>query len=293
MGGKMGKRINHTGVRVVLLVLLVLISLVLTVNQGFTQDLSSILKELEAKYVKFEEEIKDMTTVQEMNVVTPEGEMVSEMQMLRKGEKFRMDTTIEMSQVPDMPEGMGEMKTIIIYDGKDTWMISSFTGKKKKLSGEVEKQYQRERNWWKLISEKAKIAGTEKVGKRDCYVVEIQEEEYPFTKLWLDKTNLVLIKGESKGTEGETILLICSDFKKIKGGWEMPYKTEIYADGELMSTSLIKSIKINKGLSDDLFDPKKVKIKRKGYGIREIMKEMMLEEAEDRLLEEAEEAIGR
>jgi len=286
----MGKRINHTGVRVVLLVL---ISLVLTVNQGFTQDLSSILKELEAKYVKFEEEIKDMTTVQEMNVVTPEGEMVSEMQMLRKGEKFRMDTTIEMSQVPDMPEGMGEMKTIIIYDGKDTWMISSFTGKKKKLSGEVEKQYQRERNWWKLISEKAKIAGTEKVGKRDCYVVEIQEEEYPFTKLWLDKTNLVLIKGESKGTEGETILLICSDFKKIKGGWEMPYKTEIYADGELMSTSLIKSIKINKGLSDDLFDPKKVKIKRKGYGIREIMKEMMLEEAEDRLLEEAEEAIGR
>ena len=286
----MTEKINNAGVK---MVLLVLISLVLTVNQGFTQDLSSILKELEAKYVKFEEEIKDMTTVQEMNVVTPEGEMVSEMQMLRKGEKFRMDTTIEMSQVPDMPEGMGEMKTIIIYDGKDTWMISSFTGKKKKLSGEVEKQYQRERNWWKLISEKAKIAGTEKVGKRDCYVVEIQEEEYPFTKLWLDKTNLVLIKGESKGTEGETILLICSDFKKIKGGWEMPYKTEIYADGELMSTSLVKSLKINKGLSDDLFDPKKVKIKRKGYGMREIMKEMMLEEAEDRLLEEAEEAIGR
>jgi len=36
-----------------------------------------------------------------------------------------------------------------------------------------------------------------------------------------------------------------------------------------------------------------VKIKRKGYGMREMMKEMMLEEAEDRLLEEAEEAIGR
>lgn len=286
----MTEKINCTGVRVVLLVL---VSLTLTVNQGFTKDLSSMLKELEAKYAKFEEEIKDMTTVQEMNVVTPEGEMVSEMQMLRKGEKFRMDTTIEMSQAPDMPEGMGEMKTIIIYDGKDTWMISSFTGKKKKLSGEVEKQYQRERNWWKSISEKAKIAGTEKVGKRDCYVVEIQEEEYPFTKLWLDKTNLVLIKGESKGTEGETILLICSDFKKIKGGWEMPYKTEIYADGELMSTSLVKSLKINKGLSDDLFDPKKVKIERKGYGMREMMKEMMLEEAEDRLLEEAEEAIGR
>jgi outer membrane lipoprotein-sorting protein len=203
-----------------------------------------------------------------------------------------MDTTIQMSQAPDMPEGMGEMKTIIIYDGKDTWMISSFTGKKKKLSGKDEKQYQRERNWWKLISEKAKLLGTEKVGKRECYVVEIEEEEYPFTKLWLDKRSLVLIKNESKGTEGEIILLIHSDLRKIKGDWEMPYKTEMYTDGELMATSLVKSIKINKGLSDDLFDPDKVKIKRKGFGM-EMMREMIREGAEDRLLEEVEEAIGR
>ncbi|MEE8179845.1 MAG: outer membrane lipoprotein-sorting protein [bacterium] len=286
----MGERINRAGVRVVLLAL---VSLTLAVNQGFTQDLSSIFKELEAKYAKFEEEIKDMTTVQEIKVVTSEGEMVSEMQMLRKGEKFRMDTTIQMSQAPDMPEGMGEMKTIIIYDGKDTWMISSFTGKKKKLSGKDEKQYQRERNWWKLISEKAKLLGTEKVGKRECYVVEIEEEEYPFTKLWLDKRNLVLIKNESKGTEGEIILLIHSDFRKIKGDWEMPYKTEMYTDGELMATSLVKSIKINKGLSNDLFDPNKVKIKRKGFGMHEMMREMIREGAEDRLLEEVEEAIGR
>ena len=285
----MTEKINHAGVKVVLLAL---VSLTLAVNQGFTKDLSSIFKELEAKYAKFEEEIKDMTTVQEIKVVTSEGEMVSEMQMLRKGEKFRMDTMVQMSQAPDMPEGMGEMKTIIIYDGKDTWMISSFTGKKK-LSGKDEKQYQRERNWWKSISEKAKLLGTEKVGKRVCYVVEIKDKEYPFTKLWLDKRNLVLIKNESKGTEGERILLIHSDFRKIKGDWEMPYKTEMYADGELMATSLVKSIKINKGLSDDLFDPDKVKIKRKGFGMREMMKQMMLEEAEDRLLEEAEEAIGR
>jgi len=273
----MTERINCTGVRVVLLVL---VSLTLAVSQGLTQDLSSILKEAEAKYAKFKEEIKDMTAVQEMKMVTSEGEMISEMEMLRKGEKFRMDTTIEMSQAPDMPEGMGETKTITIYDGKDTWMISPFMGKKK-LSGEEEKQYQRERNWWELISEKAKIAGTEKVGKRECYVVKIQEEEYPFTRLWLDKTNLVLIKGESKGTEGETILLVHSDFRKIKGDWEMPYKTEIYADGELMSTSLVKSLEINKGLSDDLFDPDKVMVKIKGFDIQEMMRKMMPQKEEE------------
>lgn len=261
-------------------VLLVLISLVLGVSQGLTQDLSSILKELEAKYAKFEEEIKDMTTVQEIEMVTSEGEMTSEMNMLKKGKKFRMDTTMQMSQAPDMPEGMGEMKTIIIYDGQDTWMISPFMGKKK-LSGEEEKQYQRERNWWELISEKAEIMGTEKVGKRECYVVEIEEEEFPFTKLWLDKKNLVLIKGESKGTKGETILLIHSDFKKIKGDWEMPYKSEIYVDGEPTTTFVVKSLEINKGLSDDLFDPDKVKVKGFRFKMPGIRRKMLLEKEKE------------
>ncbi len=273
----MGERINHTGVRVALLVL---ISLVLAVSQGLTQDLSSILKEAEVKYAKFEEEIKDMTIVQDMKMVTSEGEMTSEMKMLKKGNKFRMDTTMQMSQVPDMPEEMGGIETIIIYDGKDIWMISPFMGKKK-LSGEDEKQYQRERNWWELISEKAEIVGTEKVGKRECYMVEIEEEEeFSFTKLWLDKKNLVLIKSESKGTKEETILLIHSDFKRIKGDWEMPYKSEIYVDGELTTTFLVKSLEINKGLSDDLFDPDKVKVKMKGFNIQEMMRKMMLQKEE-------------
>lgn len=270
-----------------------LVSLIFGVSQGLAEDLSTIAKEAQARYAKFEKEVKDMTIVQE--TVMSEPKMTSQMKMLRKGEKFRMEVKIKM-QMPEeaeMPPGMGQMETIIIYDGKDTWMISSFTGKKKKLSGKDEKQYQRERNWWKLISEKAKLLGTKKIGKRECYVVEIEDKEYPFTKLWLDKKNLVLIKGESKGAEGEIILLIHSDFRKIKGDWEMPYKTEMYTDGELMATSLVKSIKINKGLSDDLFDPDKVKIKRKGFGMREMMKQMMREEAEDRLLEEVEEAIGR
>ncbi len=272
----MGERINCRGIRVIVLLLM---SLVLIVGQGFPQDLAGLLKELEAKYGKFEEEIKDMTTVLEMKMATPEGEMTSEMQMLRKGEKFRMDATMQTSQAPDIPEGMGQMKTIVIYDGKDTWMISSFTGKKK-LSSEEEKQYQKEKNWWELISEKAKIVGTEKVDKRECYVVEIAEdEEYPFTKLWLDKRNLVLIKGEGGGMEGEIILLINSDFKKIKGDWEMPYKTEMYADGKLMSTSLVKSLEINQGLSEDLFDPDKVKIK--GVNMQEMMRKMMLQKEEE------------
>jgi len=275
----MAKNINNAGVKTLLVALVIL---VLGLSRALTQDWSSILKQAQVKYAKFENEIKDMTIVQEMKVITPEGEMVSETKMLKKGEKFRMDTRMQAPETSEMPEGM---ETVAIYDGKDTWMISSFM-EKKKLSGEEKKQYEeernwwRERNWWELVSEKAKIVGTEKVDKRECYVVEMEEErESPFTKLWFDKKNLALIKYEVNGPKGETIALIQSDFRKIKGDWEMPYKTEFYTDGKLMSTSLVKSLEINKGVSDDLFDPNRVKIK--GFNIREMMKKRIPEKEEE------------
>jgi len=272
----MTERFNNPAVNVLLTAVVIL---VLGVNLGLAQDWSSILEQAEAKYAKFESEVKDMTIVQEMKMVTPEGEMVSEIKMLKKGEKFRMETKMEAPETPEMPEGMAGMETVVIYDGKDTWMISPFLGKKK-LSGEEEKQYQKERDWWKLVSEKAKIVGTEKVGERECYVVQMEEEkEFPFTRLWLDKKNLDLTKGESKRRKGETIVWIHSDFRKIKGDWKMPYKTEIYADGKLMSTSLVKTLEINQGLSDDLFDPAKVKIK--GFSIQEMKRKMMPEKEEE------------
>ena len=273
----MAERISNSKGRVLLLAF---VCLVLAAGQGLTVDVSSILEEAGAKYEKFGKEIKDMTIVQDMKMVTSEGEMTQEMKMLKKGNKFRMETTMEMPETSEVPEEMGGMEIIIIYDGEDTWMISPFMGKRK-LSREKEKQYQRERNWWELISEKAKIVGTEKVDKRECYVVEIEEEECPFTKMWVDRDNLVLIKGEIKGTEGETLLLLHSDFRKIKGDWEMPYKTEMYVDDKLTSTLLVKSLEVNKGLSDDLFDPDKVKVKIKGFKMLEMMREMKKEEEEE------------
>ena len=272
----MTERINDTGIK---LLIMILVSLALGVSHALAADWPSILKQGKAKYAKFEKEVKDMTIMQETKMVISEKdkkEMTSEMKILRKGEKFRMETKMQM---PDMPEAMGEMETVIIYDGEDLWMISSFLGKKK-LSDEEAHEYQTERNWWDLISEKAKIVGTEKVDKRECYVVETKEEkEFPFTRIWLDKKSLDLIKGERKQPKEETMLWVHSDFKKVKGDWEMPYKTEIYTGEKLVSTSLVKSLEINKGLSDDLFDPDKVKVK--GFDIQEMMKKMMQEEKEE------------
>ncbi|MHA1507015.1 MAG: outer membrane lipoprotein-sorting protein [Candidatus Asgardarchaeia archaeon] len=268
----MVKKINKVGV---IVVTIALVSLTLGVNQLLATDLSSVLEQTKEKYAKFGEEIKDMTIVQEMKMVTEEGEMTEEMKMFKKGKKFRIETTMRMPEVPDMPEEMA-LTNVIIYDGKNSWMISPFMGKQK-LPYEEGKEYQMGMDWWEFISEKTKVIGTEKIGERECYVVDAEEEEeLSFTRLWLDKENLALIKGESKEPEGETTVWIYSDFRKIKGNFEMPYKMEMYTDGKLMGILFIKSLEINKGLSDDLFDPDKVKIK--GFDMEEMMKKMMQEE---------------
>ena len=119
--------------------------------------------------------------------------------------------------------------------------------------------------------------GSEKVNGRDCFVVEVEEkEEFPFTRLWLDKKNLTMVKGESQASTGGKAVVLYSDFRKIKGDWEMAYKTQFFEDSRLVYTSVVKSLEINKGLSDDLFDPDKVEVK--GPDMEEMMKGMMEEE---------------
>lgn len=246
--------------KVVGVLVVVLLASILGVSQSVAADWATVLKEAKAKYAKFEKDVKDMTIVQEIKLIISDGIVTSEAKMLRKGQKFRMDTQIGM-RIPQAPKEMGKMETIIIDDGKDTWMISSLMGKMK-LSNEQGDIYRKDRNWWTIISDKAEIVGTEKIGDRECYVVLIKEpKKSPFTRIWLDKKNLVLVQAESKGSKGETMLVVSSDFKKIKGDWEWPYKTEIYANGKPMTTSRVKSLDINQGLSDDLFNPDKVKVK--------------------------------
>jgi outer membrane lipoprotein-sorting protein len=71
------------------------------------------------------------------------------------------------------------------------------------------------------------------------------------------------------------MVVIFSDLKKVKGQWEMPYKTEMYAKGKLMSTVVITALQVNKGIADDQFNADKVPVEKKGFGMGDMMKQMM------------------
>ena len=55
----------------------------------------------------------------------------------------------------------------------------------------------------------------------------------------------------------------------------MAYRVEIYRNNELMSTSLTKSLKVNTGPSDKLFNPDEVKVEGSNAQMQEMIRKAM------------------
>lgn len=238
---------------IIIVSVVALASSMFLVSQAYGADWSVILEKARARYANFERKIRDMVVVYNTETSPPQGKsMTSEMKVLKKGKRFRTESVIKMPQ--------GEMKNIVIYDGRDTWIVSPFAGKKKVPRGE-EKQYNTERDWREFLSERAEIIGTEQVDRQECYVVLTEtDDEHPFTKLWLDKKSLLLRRAEGDGPQGRTMRCEYSDFRRIIDDLEIPYRSEVYIGGELVFTHVVKSLDINTGLSDSLFDPDRIEI---------------------------------
>lgn len=231
---------------------------------------------IETKYKGFSTDVKDMelvmvTETEGMDEIGP-----TEVKMFTKGEKYRMETKMEMPEGSGMPAGMGNMDNVVIFDGKDLWSINQFTGKQK-LPADATAASKTRMTWWEDLPVKGKVIGSEKIGDKDCYIVEAWEEEKKDDKMkgWIDKASLLLIQMEFKGGDDKTFKTVSSNFKEVKE-WQMPYTTEVFVDGKLMSKTTIKTLEINKGLSDDLFDADKVKAKGQGMpgmpNIQDMMK---------------------
>jgi outer membrane lipoprotein-sorting protein len=264
--------------------LLVLLCLFLTVNV-FAITWEELKAQIEAKYGGFSDEIKDMEMLMEAETKGMEGmEDVgpSEIKMFKKGEKYRMEMKMNMPEGSGMPVGM---TNIMIFDGKDLWTVNQFTGKQK-LPADASASAKDRISWWEDMPENGKIIGSEKVGDKDCYVVESWNEDIDTSSIktdkkdkvkgWIEKGTLLLVQMEFQGAKGETFKVVNSNFKKVEK-WEMPYNTEVYADEKLISKTKIKTLNINKGLSDDLFDADKVSAGTPGMpGMKDMMKKFKI-----------------
>ncbi len=244
------------------ILIFVVVGLFIEARQSLSVNVQHLIKEAKTKYIRFEKTTEDMVILQQTTTSYSKREIVSELKLFKKREKWRLESAI-------VKPLLTEKKTILIYDGEDTWMVTSLG--KRKLTKEECSQTQVEGNWWDLTTEDAKIIGTESLNGQECYIIGFKEKDNPITKMWIDKKDLVLIKAEGIGQKDEVLVWKYSDFTEVGSNWKIPYKTEVYVNTEITSTVLIKSIEINKGLSNELFVPEK----EKDLKIFDILKEII------------------
>jgi outer membrane lipoprotein-sorting protein len=160
------------------------------------------------------------------------------MTLLRKGLKFRTEMNVQ------------GMTMITIFDGTDVWMVTPMGAQKMPMQMPMP-----DMGPGKAWPEDARLAGTETVSGRDCCVIEYKDPKNGApTRLWVDRKSPTAVKSETK-QGAETLVALFSDFRNVQGAYEMPYKCDMSSNGKPKGTLTIKSIKVNTGLADDLFNP--------------------------------------
>ena len=251
-----------------------LTALIMVQGPAQAMDIETLAKKAEEKRLEFQGKIKDLTIIQEAVSDLGQGQALTHVTLMTKGDKYRMENKTELPEGANVPQGMGKtMTTLAISDGKDAWVISPFTGKQK-LPPDDAARMKVGGYWWEPYIAGGKVTGTEKVDGRECYVVEMKDQEKsPFTKLWLATDTLVQVKAELKMGDGQTTVLHFSNFREVAPGFEIPYKTVSMVGDKVHSTVEVKEVKVNQDLADDLFDASKVEAPA-GPNMQELLKQM-------------------
>lgn len=208
-----------------------------------------ISRKLYDRCLGFNETIKDITLFMKMSNPSTEGSIVTESKLFQKRNKFRSEIMLEGTE----GEIADEFRTIIIDDGISVWIVNPVMGKSQIPPSESAKY----RGQWycsEYIPAQAEVVGSEKIGDKECWILVVLDEDADFTRLWIDKGSLSIMKLESESPDGEKTFSIFSDHRRIEGDFEIPFRTDIYAGEDLISTIVVDSFAVNTGLPDELFD---------------------------------------
>ena len=165
------------------------------------------------------------------------------------------------------------MTNIMVADGKDIWMVNGQTGKKKLNSESEAGENPSPFSWVDNINEKDVKATEETAEGRKCFVLYGTDKKNNKARWFIDKPSLVLLKYEGVNA-GKDVLLKNSDFKTFKG-YELPYKMEYQSNGKTIMTGVVKSVEVNKGVNDVIFNVDSIRQEELGKMDMQKMMEMM------------------
>ena len=227
--------------------LFVVVILSLFSSFAFPETAGEIIKRAIENSVKVQENIK-YVKINSSSVMEMQGrKMTVNSTISQKDKKIRIDAS---SSLPGTKE---EMESVMIYDGKTTWMITPMSGKQQTEGKAIGlNTITEEEEWWTKVGSDIELKGEEKIGGIDCFILEAKNAAEA-GKFWIGKNNLALVKATGEDAQNGKFEVISSEFKDVGFGWTMAYKTEMKTDKGVTMSNSVKSIDVNKGLKDDIF----------------------------------------
>ncbi len=212
-------------------------------------------------YKNFENEMNTLFINENMTISQDGQQMKMNIEIYKKADKSRVNITMISDLFP-------ELKSTVINDGNEAYLISSVAGKQK-LTEEEKTQYEFVKDffWWSAISsddEDFKIIGEEKIDGENCKILEYnypKDQAMEYEKIWITTKDYKLMRAESKSSE-DMVVITMSDYHAITDNYQIAYDMKIYTDGELITSVKIDSFAINTKLDDKIFNVDNVDIKQ-------------------------------
>ena len=203
--------------------------------------------------------VNDLAVTQEIVIVDPggSGQKVSGEQRLylKPPSKRRLETRLESARVVTLVNGS---RLVMQSDGK---AYEAPPGDRVRDRRDLIFPFQRSAQdllaQWQSHGIRTDVIHQVTHGGRAVTVIGATPDDRSLPSVWLDPEYGVvrLVTREETPAGLKRIELSLSDFRPMVGGVSYPYKQETLLDGRPLSVVSVKSVKVNSGLPDELFDP--------------------------------------
>jgi hypothetical protein len=234
-----------------------LLILLLAPSSAAAQDARTLLEQFLSKISAVS--VNDLAVTQEIVVVDPSGsgQKVSGEQhlYLKPPNKRRLETQLESSRVVTLVNGS---RLVMQRDGK---AYEAPPGDRMRdWRGPIflfQRSAQDLLAQWQGHGIRTDVLHQTTHGGRAVTVIGAAPGDQSLPSVWLDPVYGVvrLVTREETPAGLKRIELSLSDFRPMVNGISYPYKQETLLDGQPFSVVSVKSVRVNSGLSDELFDP--------------------------------------
>jgi hypothetical protein len=110
---------------------------------------------------------------------------------------------------------------------------------------------------WRTLGVNDAVADEITVGRRSVTVIGAKAGDRESPAVWLDPDfGVVRFIGRETLPQGPAIIdLAFSEHRPLRGGFHFPHRQEVFVGGRLVLLITVRSVAVNIGLSDTLFDP--------------------------------------